>query len=245
MKMPKVSVIIPAYNEEKCIERGVKSALNGTRTYPGEYEIIVVDNVSSDGTYFIVQELTKKHPQVKLEQQHIKGVSHARNKGASVATGEYLVFLDADSQVGPKFLERTITEMEAKSLEAASCCARPNIPTVSNKFLLWVFNVFMLMLQHTSRPIALGAAIIAKKEVHMMIGGFDIDMYYGEDSRYVTKAKDHAKFALVKEPFIFDMRRVYSEGKIRSVAKLLWAFGHHLLFRSTKKIKFRYDHDYK
>ncbi len=242
--MPSVSVIIPAYNEEKCIERGIRCALTNSQTYLGELEIIVVDNNSSDGTSDIVQRIMKEQPQVKLEKQLVKGVSHTRNKGASRATGEYLIFLDADSQIGPGFLVKTITEMKTKALEVASCRAQANTPSWSNTFLLSIFNFTMILLQHTKRPVALGAAIVIKKDLHTMIDGFDPDMFYGEDSRYVTKAKAKSRYGVLKEPFIFDMRRINHEGKVISVVKLLKAFARHLLFGSTKGVKFRYDHDY-
>lgn len=243
-KMPKVSVIIPAYNEEKRIERGIRSSLTSTRTYLGECEIVVVDNASSDSTAAIVEAMMKEHSQIKLTKQLLRGISHARNKGASVATGEYLIFLDADSQIGPEFFANTITEMKKRNLKAAACCAHPDISTLSNRFLLNVLNITMVLLQNTPRPVGLGAAILAKKDLHDAIGGFDVDMYYGEDSEYLTKAKKHATFGVLEERFIFDMRRVYREGKIITVLKLLYAFGHHLVFGTTKRVKFRYDHDY-
>ncbi len=96
MKNLKVSVVIPAYNEEKVIAECIETLL--AQTYP-EKEIIIIDDGSSDKTV----EIIKSYP-VKLLQQNHMGPGAARNLGAAQAKGKILVFVDADMTFDKKFI---------------------------------------------------------------------------------------------------------------------------------------------
>lgn len=101
MKSPRVSVVIPAHNEAVHIGQQL-SALSAQVT-DGEAEIIVVDNASTDGTASVVAHLGL--PSVTVIQcDDGRGAAHARNHGASHATGDVLLFCDADDVVGDDWL---------------------------------------------------------------------------------------------------------------------------------------------
>ena len=101
-----VSVIIPAYNAESYIERGINSVLN--QTYKN-VELIIVDDGSIDNTFNLIKDKYNTHKNIKLFKQKNSGVSAARNKGLELAEGDYCVFLDADD-----FLEINAIEMLLK-----------------------------------------------------------------------------------------------------------------------------------
>lgn len=90
MAPPKVSVIIPTYNYGRFLPRALESVLSQTYT---DYEIIVVDDGSTDETYQVVAEYKNK---VKYLTKENGGVATARNVGIQVANGNYIAFLDAD-----------------------------------------------------------------------------------------------------------------------------------------------------
>jgi glycosyltransferase involved in cell wall biosynthesis len=92
---PKFSVIIPNYNNAKTLERAINSVLN--QTYP-PHEIIVVDDGSTDHSREIISKFGNS---VRPVFQKNQGVSAARNNGVSVATGDWLAFLDADDEYMP------------------------------------------------------------------------------------------------------------------------------------------------
>lgn len=94
---PKLSIIIPVYNEQLCIENCLVSLKK--QTYKNR-EIIVVDDGSTDKT----SEILKKYQILKLTQYH-KGPGTARNLGASKSSGEILVFVDADMTFEKNFLD--------------------------------------------------------------------------------------------------------------------------------------------
>ena len=88
-----LSVIIPAFNCEKSIKRTVDSIISSGLT---NYEIVIVNDGSTDNTSSVCQELCSQYGFVKYSEQENKGVSAARNTGINIATGEYILFFDAD-----------------------------------------------------------------------------------------------------------------------------------------------------
>ena len=90
-----VSVVIPAYNAESYIGETISSVIN--QTY-GDWELILVDDGSTDNTANIIQEFCNNHSKIHYIHQANAGVSAARNKGISMAKGEYISFLDADDK---------------------------------------------------------------------------------------------------------------------------------------------------
>ncbi len=88
-----ISVIIPAFNCEKSVEPTVNSIITSGLT---DYEIIIVNDGSTDNTASVCKSLTAQYSFIKYIEQQNSGVSSARNKGISLATGEYIMFFDAD-----------------------------------------------------------------------------------------------------------------------------------------------------
>ena len=105
-KIPKVSVIIPTYNNAQYLNDAIASVLNQTYT---NYEIIVIDDGSSDHTSEIVEKYQDKISYIYQENQ---GVSAARNKGISLAKGEFIAFLDADDLFMAHKLEKQVEVFE-------------------------------------------------------------------------------------------------------------------------------------
>lgn len=97
-----VSIIIPAYNVGNYLEECVHSLL--CQTYKN-YEVIIIDDGSTDNTYTVGKRLTAENANVKLLHQENQGVSIARNAGIEKANGEFFVFVDADDVVAPQYIE--------------------------------------------------------------------------------------------------------------------------------------------
>lgn len=113
-----VSVIIPAYNQEKFIEQSIDSVLAQTFS---DYEIIVVNDGSTDGT---AQLLERYGTRIRIISQTNAGLSQARNAGIEVSKGEMLAFLDADDLWYPWMLSRMVSCLEKNSetdFVAGSC----------------------------------------------------------------------------------------------------------------------------
>ncbi|HAS37043.1 MAG TPA: hypothetical protein DCS04_00205 [Ruminococcaceae bacterium] len=107
---PKVSIIIPSYNEEKNISRCLDSVLNQTFT---DFEILCVDDGSKDNTFEIIKNYSEKDSRIIPLKNPDKGVSSARNFGIENASGKYIGFIDSDDFIQPQmyeFLYRAVTE---------------------------------------------------------------------------------------------------------------------------------------
>jgi glycosyltransferase involved in cell wall biosynthesis len=106
--MPKISVIIPCYNQGEFIEEAVESALAQTFR---DFEIIVVNDGSTDEvTNRLLANFRK--PQTRIITTVNQGVARARNTGISYACGEYILPLDADDRIGTTYLEKGIAILD-------------------------------------------------------------------------------------------------------------------------------------
>jgi len=107
LELPKVSVIIPARNEEKFIEKCIESFL--TCDYPKELiEVIVVDGMSEDGTRKIVRELSERDIRVLLVNNEKKITPVAMNLGVKASKGEYIFFSGAHSEMRSDYISKCI-----------------------------------------------------------------------------------------------------------------------------------------
>lgn len=96
MGKPKISIIVPVYNVEKYVKDCLDSVL---RQSFDEYEVICVDDGSTDNSYAVVREYARENSRIKLFHQENQGQSVARNVAMQYAKGEYLCFLDSDDML--------------------------------------------------------------------------------------------------------------------------------------------------
>lgn len=106
--MPHFSVIIPLYNKAPYVRKTIESVLR--QTY-GDYELIIIDNGSTDGSNRIVAQFTDPRIRIVRLEENV-GVSNARNKGVELSTAPYISFLDADDWWEPTFLEEMAALIE-------------------------------------------------------------------------------------------------------------------------------------
>jgi glycosyltransferase involved in cell wall biosynthesis len=112
--MPKISVIIPAYNAEKTIKRTLDSILNQSFS---DFEVLIIDDGSKDKTAEICKEIAKADNRVKVISKENGGVSSARNLGLETALGEYIYFCDSDDEVMPDGLKSLIDVAEKENAD--------------------------------------------------------------------------------------------------------------------------------
>ena len=108
---PAVSVVIPAYNAEQFVAETLDSVLSQTFT---DFELIVVDDGSSDGTRRVLDEYARRDPRMRVHAMPANaGAIAARNTGVSLSTGEFLAAMDADDVCLPHRLERQVEFLRA------------------------------------------------------------------------------------------------------------------------------------
>jgi len=110
MKNDLISIIVPVYNAEKFIKETIETVLNQTIK---NFELILVDDISTDNSYKIIHEYEKKDKRIKYIKLEKKGLAAgARNRGIKEAQGEYICFLDADDLWNKEKLKKQISFMK-------------------------------------------------------------------------------------------------------------------------------------
>lgn len=113
MQLPLVSIITPTFNAGKFIASAITSVQNQTYT---NWEMIIIDDCSSDGTVDLVTEIIKIDPRVKLiKLQNNSGTGIARNTGLKEAAGAFIAFLDSDDLWKPSKLEKQLAFMKVNN----------------------------------------------------------------------------------------------------------------------------------
>ncbi len=121
-KRIKVSVIVPAYNEEKYLDRCLKTLVHQTLK---EIEIILVDDGSSDGTYELCEKYQKDYPEkVVVFHKPKEGLGPARNSGIAASKGEYIGFVDADDWVELDMYQSMYKAARKNNSDAVVCDVR-------------------------------------------------------------------------------------------------------------------------
>jgi glycosyltransferase involved in cell wall biosynthesis len=181
-----ISFIIPAKNEERYIADCLRSILAQKIDEP--FEIIVVDNQSSDGTVKVVRE---NFPQVKVVQQQEVGTNPARQKGFESSIGDILIFLDADVRLPKGWVKKVTATLRSKS----------NCVAISGPYLFYDFPYYLKILSWLYYRIVvstwqfvatkllrlpsfvIGGNMVIKRHALMAVGGFDTSFkFYGDDT---------------------------------------------------------------
>jgi len=110
--IPLLSIIIPLYNTEKYIEDCLLSIVR-SKVNPDLYEVIVVNDGSTDSSSLIVKHVCEDYSNIRLYNQNNSGVSVARMNGVSVARGDFIWFVDSDDWILPGALSKLITIIES------------------------------------------------------------------------------------------------------------------------------------
>lgn len=111
-----ISVIIPIFNKKPYLQDAINSVLNQTMEWE-KYEIILINDGSTDGCGEICDKYTEKYKNIKTIHQNNKGVSAARNTGLRHAKGNYIIFLDADDMLAEECLEKSQRLIEKNGID--------------------------------------------------------------------------------------------------------------------------------
>lgn len=237
MKSPKISVIIPAYNEEQFINGCLRSILRQTIRFP--YEIIAVDNNSTDSTVSIIH----KYPQITLIKEKTQGVSAARNAGAKIATGTILVFVDADCIVPNDHIQKIISLYSQHPDTAA--LGGPYVLHDGGPIVRWFTNQmqyytsFMKYIREIGNFQSLcGGNFAIKKQVYMQLQGFDERLTHVlmcEDMEFALRLKRAGYSVLFDHTLtvVSSYRRMKRSPIITQIARIAYMYKYILQSRFT------------
>ena len=196
------SVIIPAYDEERYIEKTLTSL-------PKNVEVIVVCNGCTDDTFKIAKKYTKKVYNINQ-----RNVSKARNYGAKKARYKDLIFLDADTILTNETLE-DIKNISKKDY-IGTCKVKPNNYSLFYLLFTNLKNLSLIVNVHNASGI-----IFCNKNIFNKIQGFNEELDKYENGDFVERARKYARFIFSNKHVITSMRRYERLGFVNTQLFLL------------------------
>lgn len=189
MSAPEVSVVIPVFNDPEGIRDTLESLL-GQSLPTAEYEIIVVDNKSTDNTRELVQAYVARYPQtIKLHSEDaFQGSYAARNRGIRASLGEVLVFLDSDVTVERDYLEKVRGYLTDGGYDYLGCRVRvePREATLAAKYdAIHAFRTEAYFEMYGFVPTC---CLSVRRKLLERIGPFDARLESGGDSEFGRRA---------------------------------------------------------
>lgn len=177
-----LSIVIPAYNEEKFLLRSIASLRRAAELYQrergGSIELIVVDNNSSDRTADVGRQLG-----ATVVHEPVNNIARARNTGTRAAKGKFLAFCDADNEVNERLLCEIHDHLSRTNIIGGGTRIRPEKITFTVAVFFSIWKIF----QFFGR---VGVGVLhCRREDFDKIGGFDEGIYAGEDVDFAYRLK--------------------------------------------------------
>jgi glycosyltransferase involved in cell wall biosynthesis len=226
-----LTVVVPALNEAERLP-ALFDALDRQTRRPDQ--VVIADAGSTDATKSVAE--TRGATVVPGGKP-----AAGRNAGARVATGDLLLFLDADDELDDDFIATALEEFADRKLSVATSFVEPIERDPRNIFATEVVNLYLDVMQYVA-PHAPGFCILIKRSVHEVIGGFDETVVLAEDHDYVQRAAEHGKFRVLQTASVAtSMRRIEKEGLVRLAFKYLYCELFVVTGRPIREVPFDYE----
>ena len=193
-----ISFIIPAYNEEQCLAETI-DALHQAGLALGEaYEVLVADDGSTDKTAAIAAGKGALVVSVAHRQ-----IAATRNSGAMASTGEFLIFIDADTLVNPQVVQFAVKAMRQGAVGGgAGMLFDEPTPFYARLMLRVVVHVFRWL------GVATGCYLFCTRTAFVAVGGFD-EKYFGAEEIVMSRAlKRQGRFVILKQAVTTSARKL-------------------------------------
>jgi glycosyltransferase involved in cell wall biosynthesis len=187
---PEISIIVCTYNRAHYLNKGIDSVLNQTFT---NWELLIVDDGSSDNTFEIVNSYLGKYNNIRYLKHQNKKQCYAKNAGIQASFGRYITLLDSDDSYKPNHLESRLEYMKA----------HPEIDLIQGGFFsaeeILVADYYQPSKLINLKECVLGPTFFGKRKVFFELEGFK-HMTYGEDTDLWERAEKIFKTHTIKEP---------------------------------------------
>lgn len=239
----RLSVIIPVFNGSKFIEDLLGDVLK--LDFP-DYEVIVVNDGSTDNTLEILQKYATKYRHIKFINQQNQGVSSARNQGLQKAVGKYIMFLDADDRLDPVICEKFINEAIQEGAQYSfTGYNEQNFRTNKTKVVyssgqgLYHFNNFMnvffdnLKTNLISYPIN---TIYLKSIIDEYEVRFNESIHFAEDLLFNLDYLMHVNKVYISKENYYIYRKYSNRESLSSNFKMHFWYSRKLVYKSLNKL---------
>ncbi len=227
-----ISFVVPAYNEEAYLGRCLQAILAQTDDSPEKFDIVVVNNASTDGT----RALAASFPRVRVVDEPRKGLTYARQAGFDASVGDLIANVDADSVLTPGWVAEVVRSFEENPKLAAlsgpviyyELTAQQRVLVRVYYFIAWSTYAINRYLLRVGSMIQGGNFVVARWALEQ-IGGFDTRIaFYGEDTDIARRlSKVGPVLFTLKLKMNTSARRLQKEGILRMAFRYsinyLWA----------------------
>ena len=211
-KSPKISIVIPCYNQSHYLMDAVESILCQTSR---DFEVIIVNDGSTDSTQDLAQTILQDNPnfQIQLISQENSGLSAARNTGISMARGKYILPLDADDAIAPTMLEECSEILDKYPSISIVYTTRKDFGDVEQIVYAGKFE-----LEYIKYFNQISYCSMYRKQVWQDVAGYRINMKVSEDWDFWVAAASRAYIGhYIQKPLFYYRRR--SNGLFQEVIK--------------------------
>lgn len=221
-----ISFIVPAHNEQACLPRALQAIHDSAKIVGQPYEVIVVDDASTDAT----AEIACQHGARVVSVNH-RQIARTRNSGGRAAHGERLFFIDADTLASPRAVASALRFMDKGAVGGGA----PTLLDKNEKVPIYVWPLLML-----SVPLAKligftgGAFMFSTREAFQATGGFNERLFFAEEGSFALRLKREGRFVVLWQPVITSGRRFRKTSGLNLLQGLLG--GIHLVFSPIKTI---------
>ncbi len=230
---PAISICIPAYNEAQLIGRTIRALNAAIAELDRPCEIVVADDASSDDTAAIARDAGARVVTV----EHRK-ISASRNSAAAAATGDILIFVDADTVIEPHHLR------EALSLLESGCIGGGALVTFDGRIPLWSrIMLGMMIAGYGLAQYSAGCFMFCTREAFETVGGYPEAYYGGEEVKFAKSLKRIGRFRLIRSRVMTSGRklRAYRAREILAVFARAFTQGPDRMARRRESLDIWYE----
>jgi glycosyltransferase involved in cell wall biosynthesis len=199
-----ISFVVPAYNEEAELPATIAAIRNAAQNR--QYDIIVVDDASSDATAGVARASGAQLVSINRRQ-----IAAARNAGARAATGEILFFVDADTRINERHITGAIDALEK------GCAGGGARVMIGGTVPLWArISLKLFCAIYFAFNFGAGAFLFTTRKSFDAVGGFDETLFIGEEVYFSVALRRLGPFRILREPIVTSGRklRMYSSWEI-------------------------------
>jgi glycosyltransferase involved in cell wall biosynthesis len=207
-----LSFIVPAHNEELLLGSSLAAIRAAARDAGADYEVIVVDDASTDSTARIAEDGDARVIQVNSRQ-----IAATRNAGARAAKGNLFVFVDADTLVCSDVVREIHAAIQSGAV-GGGC-----VFEFDGRVPLWARVIRPIFIGAARRlKIVGGCCVFSTRDAFDAIGGFCEEYFAGEDAAFITALKRHGRIVIPKALVITSGRKVRTYSAFRLFWTLFW-----------------------
>ncbi len=192
-----ISFIVPAHNEQACLGRTLQAVHDSARAMGQPYEVIVVDDASTDGT----AEVARQNNALVVSVNH-RQIAATRNSGARAARGARLFFVDADTTVNPSAVASALRYMDKGAAGGGAVVSVEGIVPLYIRLIACLPVILVKLAGFTG-----GAFMFCTREAFQATGGFDERLYWAEEGAMALALKREGRFVVLWERVLTSGRR--------------------------------------